>query len=74
MAVTMQDQRTRDALARIDRALGRLDAALSADSPPPKEIEELARLKEAHALLRNRVETAIGEIDSLLERQPEEAA
>ena len=56
------------------RALGRLDAALSVDSPPPREIEELARLKEAHAMLRNRVESAIGEIDSLLERQPEEAA
>ncbi len=74
MALVMQDQRTRDALARIDRALGRLDAALSADSPPPREVEELARLREAHALLRNRVQTAIGEIDSLLERQPEEAA
>jgi hypothetical protein len=67
----MQDQRTRDALTRIDRALTRLDHALSAEAPPPKEAEELAQLKQAHTLLRSRVETAIGEIDALLAAEPE---
>lgn len=69
----MHDQRTRDALARIDRALTRLDQTLSAGTSPPKEAEELARLKQSHALLRRRVETAIGEIDSLLAAEPEAA-
>ena len=71
MAWQMQDQRARDAMTRIDLALKRLDGALSADVPPPKEAEELARLKQSHALLRRRVETAIGEIDTLLAAESE---
>jgi uncharacterized membrane protein len=72
MALPMQDQRALDALARIDRALQRIEAAaangqsahsLSAD----RQAEELERLRSAHHLLRSRVETAIGEIDRMLE-------
>jgi hypothetical protein len=68
------DQRTRAALARIDRALERIDTAVTAEAKPAPEAAELERLRKAHALLRRRVETAIGEIDTMLDAERGEAA
>jgi len=59
----MEDQRARAAMARIDRALNRIEAALSAASGDRQELE---RVRNAHALLRDRVEAAIGDIDQML--------
>ena len=64
MAASMHDQRAREALARIDRALSRLEKASA--GPSGDERAELDRLRAAHQLLRNRVESAIGEIDAML--------
>ncbi len=63
----MADQRTSDALARIERALARIESA--ADRPPPAPADErpLRELREVHAALRAKVETAIAQIDRLLE-------
>jgi hypothetical protein len=65
MEVT-QDQRASAALARVDRALARLERVVAAPPTPPREAAELERLRAAHDLLRRRVERAIGEIDALL--------
>ena len=54
-------------MARLDRALGRIEAAVDSDPAPAPEVEELKRLRAAHDLLRSRVEDAIGEIDALIE-------
>jgi hypothetical protein len=62
----MQDQRVGAAMARIERALQRIETALAADPRPSPEQAELERLRSAHALLRSRVEGAIGEIDRML--------
>ncbi|HZG46468.1 MAG TPA: hypothetical protein VEZ41_09415 [Allosphingosinicella sp.] len=65
----MQDQRTQAALARIEHALGRIERSVGANTGTA---DEVVRLREAHALLRRRVEGAIGEIDRLL-AEPAEA-
>ncbi len=66
----MQDQRTQAALARIEQALGRIERSVAADAGAAAE---LARVRQAHDILRSRVEGAIGEIDRLL-AEPAEAA
>ena len=66
----MQDERTQAALARIDEALGRIERCFAGEA---QAVDELARLRDAHNLLRHRVEDAIGEIDRLLS-EPAEAA
>jgi hypothetical protein len=66
----MADQRALDALARIERAFDRIEAAAArpAAAPPPvDQAPEYRRLREAHETLRSRVTGAIGEIDRLLE-------
>lgn len=67
----MADQRALDAIGRIERALGRIEAAstraLSAQKSDAGGSEELERLKGAHAALRSRVEGAVGQIDRLLD-------
>lgn len=63
MGRAMQDQRTEAALARIERALGRIEGTVAGDAGAA---DELARLRQAHTLLRSRVEGAIGEIDRML--------
>jgi multidrug resistance efflux pump len=65
----MQDQRAQGALARIERALDRIERAAGAQAGAA---EELARLRAAHLQLRARVEGAIGEIDRML-AQPDGA-
>jgi hypothetical protein len=61
-----QDQRASAALARIDRALARIEALSAIQKEPPRATAELERLRAAHDLLRRRVQGAIGEIDALL--------
>jgi len=69
----MADQRALDAIGRIERALGRIEAgstrALALQKSDADGSEELERLKGAHIALRSRVEGAIGQIDRLLETE-----
>jgi uncharacterized coiled-coil DUF342 family protein len=67
MALAMQDQRVLDAIVRIERALDRIEAANADDGSTRQQSEELERLRAAHRVLRSRVETAIDEIDRMLE-------
>lgn len=71
---TPHEQRAEAAIARIDAALRRIETALAAEPAPAPEAEELKKLRAAHALLRRRVENAIGEIDSLITETPGVAA
>jgi hypothetical protein len=63
----MADQRTSDALARIEQALARIDSAADRPAPAPADDGPLRELREVHAALRGKVETAIDQIDRLLE-------
>ena len=71
MPPSMPDQRALDAIARIERALVRIEAASSRPRPAatPDSSEELERVREAHQRLRSRVEGAIGQLDQLLETE-----
>ena len=63
----MADQRSLQAIARIERALARIDAA--AERRPATAAAgdgELRQLREVHEALRGRVEGAISQIDRLL--------
>jgi hypothetical protein len=67
----MADERAFKAIARIERALARIEAAARPDAASSvadagADDQELARLREAHRALRQRVEGAIGEIDRLI--------
>ena len=65
----MGDQRALDAIARIERALARIETA--AEQPPPAPApahdEDYERLRAAHSALRRSVAGAIGQIDHLIE-------
>lgn len=61
----MVEDRAAQAIARIERALARIEAA----APAPREDGELMRLRETHQALRGKVEGAITQIDRLLQRQ-----
>jgi hypothetical protein len=65
MHPAMGDKRTEAALARIDRALGRIEAVAARPAPAPVPAADGA-LREAHDALRGKVATAIREIDQLL--------
>ena len=54
-----------EAIARIERALARIEAA-SAKQPEPRDDSELRQLREVHQALRGKVEGAISQIDRLL--------
>jgi hypothetical protein len=65
----MASERAMDAIGRIERALGRLDAVAARPAPPPpppQDDGELLRLREAHQSLRGQVESVIGQIDGLI--------
>ena len=56
------------ALDRMDKALTRLEsAAQGRDSPVMTDDAELTHLRSVHDKLRGRVETAIAQIDRILE-------
>jgi hypothetical protein len=70
----MGHERTIEAIARIEQALARIEAAAMAsrgrapaDSTPPPAPDE--RLRRAHVALRTRVEGAISQIDRLIESE-----
>ena len=69
MPLLMGDPRALDAIARIERALARIEtsARTSAHSTDMADNAELSALRDAHRALRARVEGAIGQIDRLLE-------
>ena len=59
------------AIARIERALARIEAAASRPAPTPSyeqsaDSEAADELRRAHQALRSRVQSAITEIDGLL--------
>jgi hypothetical protein len=58
-----------DAIARIDRALARIEASARKPGGQGAETAELTQLRDAHQALRARVEGAIGQIDRLLESE-----
>lgn len=65
----MGDQRALDAIARIERALARIETAATRPAPPAPAADdsEHERLREAHASLRRAVAGAIGRVDHLIE-------
>jgi len=70
MPSSMQDQRALNALARIERAVARIEAAAAAGGGEA-DSAELEALRTAHGRLRGRVERAITEIDHLLTQRGE---
>jgi len=66
----MKDERALLAIARIERALARIDGA-AARLPAKHDDTELETLRSAHSKLRGRVETAIAQIDDLLAARSE---
>lgn len=69
MPLQMGDTRSLDAIARIERALARIEASARKHGGQGAETAELAQLRDAHHALRTRVEGAIGQIDRLLESE-----
>ena len=65
----MGDARALDAIARIERALARIEASSRNSSQSSSDPADLTRLREAHEALRTRVAGAIGQIDRLLESE-----
>jgi len=68
----MADIRAMEAIDRLERALSRVEAAAArtARAEPRGDDNELRQLCEVHQVLRNKVETAIVQIDRMLE-EPE---
>jgi GTP1/Obg family GTP-binding protein len=62
----MADQRALAAIDRIERAIARIEAAAARPAAPADD-SELQRVSAAHRALRGRVESAIAQIDRLLE-------
>ena len=61
----MTDERSLKAIARLERALERVESALGS-LPAPRDDGELRQLREVHQALRGKVEGAISQIDRLL--------
>ena len=72
MPLLMGDTRALDAIARIERALARIETSArtpAAHSADMADNAELSALRDAHQALRSRVEGAIGQLDLLLESE-----
>jgi hypothetical protein len=63
----MSDERSLNAIRRIEQALARIEAAAGRPTAAPNDDGEFTRLRDAHRRLRERVQGAIEEIDRLLE-------
>ena len=61
----MTDERALQAIARIERALARIEAAAPRPRPAPDD-GALLELRQTHQALRGKVEGAISQIDRLL--------
>jgi len=69
-AFVMADQRALDAIARIEKALARIDSATAGGRDGGDDsAAELEQVRDAHRRLRSRVEGAIGQLDRLLETE-----
>ena len=66
----MGQDRVTVALDRMERALSRLEAAARQRETAAAESPELTSLRSMHEKLRGRVETAIAQIDRLLDAEP----
>ena len=67
MPSLMHDRRAHDAIARIERALARVEQGVDdQESGNPAELE---RLRRANERLRQRVEGAVSEIDRILDAE-----
>lgn len=74
MARPMEDQRALKALARIEAAVARIEAAAAARGQSDQvDRGELEALRTAHGRLRGRVERAIAELDELIAEREEAA-
>jgi hypothetical protein len=63
----MGQERVTAALARMERALARLEAVeATAGGSPSSDNAEVESLREAYRSLRAKVEAAVGELDGLL--------
>ena len=72
MASAMEDQRAVKALARIEQAVARIEAATAARGRVDEAGKaELEALRTAHGRLRGRVERAIAELDELIAEREE---
>ena len=69
MPLLMGDARSLDAIARIERALARIEASGRNSSLSSCDPAELTALRDAHQALRARVAGAIDQIDRLLESE-----
>ena len=69
MPLLMGDTRSLDAIARIERALARIEASARKSGGQGAETAELTHLRTAHQALRASVEGAIYQIDRLLESE-----
>ena len=65
----MADERALAAISRIEQALARIEAASSRSRGASAESEDLRQLRDVHHSLRAKVESAIGQIDRLLETE-----
>jgi hypothetical protein len=61
----MADQRALDAVARIERALARIEAA-AVQPAPAGESEEHRQLQVRHEAMRSRVSGALAQLDALI--------
>jgi DNA-binding IclR family transcriptional regulator len=62
----MPDEHAIIAISRIERALARIESAAGRAQAAPAPDGELEQLRQAHQALRGRVEGAITHIDQLL--------
>lgn len=62
----MSDQRSQDAIARIEAALQRIETGLAARPSPPAHTSVDAGLVERHERLRNATRAAVAELDVLI--------
>ena len=69
MLLAMSDERAMAALQRIEAALTRIEAASSRNRAAAADPEDLKQLRDVHQNLRAKVESAIGQIDRLLETE-----